>query len=96
MLETLSRSIPYVSNLFCVVCANYVAKKKFRKFTQFLRQSYENFYETHYGYLDEIFVPKGICSICDWELRNLEAGSSTKRFFIPVIWKKPENHAQDC
>lgn len=83
-------------NMFCVVCAKYTTLKTRKIFTENLQTLYKNIYDANSGQFQEPWVPKVICSSCECQLKLYDGGISKKRFEVPAIWSRPNDHEIDC
>jgi hypothetical protein len=85
------------SNLFCVVCGEFIVAKYARPFTDLVRKKYEECFGISTNSFNNSWTPKNICSYCLLGLNKWKSGDKrTKRFSSPMIWRKPQNHQTDC
>lgn len=84
-------------NSFCYICGNYVVKKQKRNITTFVKKVYFAYFGVKLGDQDKAWAPHTVCCICIEELRQWSQGKKKSfRFGVPMIWREPRNHIDDC
>lgn len=82
---------------FCYICGNYVVKEQQRNISDFVEKVYFAYFGMKLGDQDKPWAPHKVCSICDEELRQWSQGEKKMfRFGIPMVWREPKNHTNDC
>jgi len=82
---------------FCYICGNLTIKKQQRKISTNVVNLYFAYFGTKLGDQDKNWAPHTVCSICLEELRQWSNGKKQSlRFGIPMIWREPKNHSDDC
>ena len=85
------------SNLFCYVCGSFTVKTHRRAITSDLKRIFQLYFGCPLGDQDKQWAPHQICTSCSRGLRNwLNKQISTMLFAVPMIWRKPKDHIQDC
>ncbi|GFW58762.1 uncharacterized protein TNCV_379451 [Trichonephila clavipes] len=57
---------------------------------------YFGYFGIKLGDQDKSWVPHVACSVCVEELRQWFQDKKTFRFAVPMIWREPKNHSDDC
>lgn len=84
-------------NNFCYICGEFVVKKQQRSITQFVKNVYYAYFGVKLGDQDKTWAPHTVCSTCVEELRKWTKGKMKSfRFGVPMIWREPQNHSDDC
>lgn len=74
-----------------------MTKKYQRNITDFVKKSYYAYFGVKLGDQDKTWAPHKVCSICVEELRQwTNCTKKSFRFGIPMIWREPKNHSDDC
>lgn len=91
------RKCKYSSDLFCYICGIYILKKQKRNITDFVKETYAEYFGFKMDKLDKSWVPNKVCKSCVESLRLWKKGErSGLDFGIPMIWMEPKNHVDDC
>lgn len=72
-------------NDFCNVCGEYIKKKKLRKFTDALQESYRNYFGTLPNLTDP-WTPKSLCAICQSILSKWAVGHRYEFVFFLYMY----------
>ncbi|GBN87961.1 hypothetical protein AVEN_65749-1 [Araneus ventricosus] len=84
-------------NKFCYICSELTIKKQQRNITDFMKKLYFAHFGVKLGDQDKSWAPHIVCCICVEELKQWLSGiQKSLRFGIPMIWRKPSNHIDDC
>ena len=82
---------------FCYICGYYTIKKRQRNISDFVEKVYFAYFGIKLGNQDKSCAPHKFCSICVEELRQWFQGKKLSlRYGIPIFWREPENHSDDC
>ena len=81
---------------FCYICGKFKITNERNRVTEFIQKAY-------YGYFcvkldqDKKWAPHIVCKACVEHLRQWTQGSrKAVTFGIPMIWREPKNHNDDC
>lgn len=82
---------------FCYVCGNFTLPKQSKKITDLIKKLYHMYFIMPLGDQDKYWAPHIVCNTCQ---TNLSQWSKGKRksvgFGIPMVWREPQNHVNDC
>ena len=82
---------------FCYICGNLTIKMQQRKISSYVVKLYFAYFGMRLGDQDKHLASHTVCSICLEELRQWSNGKKQSfRFGIPMIWREPKNHSNDC
>lgn len=85
------------ANSFCYICGEFVIKKHQRNITDFVKKVYLAYFGTRLGDQDKSWAPHKVCYVCVEDLRKWsKKEKKTFKFAIPMIWREPTNHSDDC
>jgi hypothetical protein len=84
-------------DIFCYICGQFVIKKQRRNIQDFEKKAYYAHFGMKLGDKDKSWAPHKVCCICVEELRQWTQGmKKSLPFGIPMIWREPGNHSDDC
>jgi hypothetical protein len=84
-------------NKFYYICGDSVIKKQQRNITEFVKNVYYAYFGVKLGDQGKSWAPHKMCSVCVEELRQWSKGKKKSfRFGVPMIWREPRNHSDDC
>ena len=84
-------------NSFCYTCGEFVFKENRKTIDEFYMKAYYTYFKIKLGYHDKTWAPQSICKSCKESLRLWTTGNRTApKFGIPMIWREPPNHVDDC
>ncbi|GFV27239.1 uncharacterized protein TNCV_3459341 [Trichonephila clavipes] len=83
-------------NCFCYICGSYTVKKQQRNISNFVQKVYFAYFGIKLGDQDKSWEPHVVCSVCVEELRQWFKCKKSFRFAVPMIWREPKNHSDDC
>ena len=84
-------------DLFCYVCGSFTIKAQRRAITPDLKKIYKLYFGCPLGDQDKHWAPHQVCTSCSSGLRNwLNKRTPAMPFAVPMIWREPKNHFQDC
>lgn len=82
---------------FCYICGELLVKRQERKLTNFVEKVYLAYFGVRVGDQDKAWAPHRVCSSCVEGLRMWSKGKvKCFRFGVPMIWREPKNHSDDC
>ena len=82
---------------FCYICGKYTPKHQRKGITDFVKQSYFAYFDVKLGYEDKPWAPHKVCKTCVENLRLWKNGKlKGLRFGVPMVWREPQNHHDDC
>lgn len=82
---------------FCYICGSYTIKNQRRNITSFVKNAYYSYFKVKLGDQDRSWAPHIVCKTCLERLRYWQQGKrSAMPFGIPMVWREPKNHYDDC
>ena len=82
---------------FCFVCGKFTSKKQQRNIIYDIKKMYAAYYGCPLGDQDKTWAPHKICKLGCLGLHNwLNKRSPSMPFSVPMIWREPKDHCQDC
>ena len=85
------------ANSFCYVCGDFPTVAQRRTITSLLKTAYFHYFDSKIGDQDKSWAPHICCKPC---YNGLTAWFNGKKaafnFAVPVVWREPRNHADDC
>ena len=82
---------------FCYICGQYTFKKQRKTITDFVRKVYLAYFKVKLGDQDKLWPPHIVCKACVEKLRKWTNGTlASLRFGVPMVWREPKNHFDDC
>ena len=92
-----SRGCVNSSESFCYFCGEFVVKKQQRNITDFVEKVYFAYFGVKIGDQDKSWALHGVCLGCVERFRMWSKGKvKSFRFGVPMIWREPQNHSDDC
>ena len=85
-------------NLFCYICGLFTPTKMQRNITEFIENVYNAYFQFPLGHKDKDWAPHSVCNSCNSHLTDWFHGKrpSGLKFGVPMIWREPSNHLEDC
>lgn len=85
-------------NQFCYVCGQYITSIQKMNITPSLEEYYHAYFGCHIGDQDKVWAPHVVCKTCYLTLRLWALGHKERKmpFAVPMIWREPTNHYDDC
>ena len=84
-------------DVFCYICGEYMMAKYQFNVRDFTKKSYEAYFGMKLSDQDKSWAPHKVCKHCTETLRFWTQGKvSSLRFGVPMIWREPKNHHDDC
>ena len=88
---------PNKANSFCYVCGDFKIVAQHWTITSLLRTAYFHYFDCKIGDQDKSWAPHICCKPC---YNGLTAWFNGKKaafnFAVPMFWREPQNHADDC
>ena len=84
------------SDLFCYICGQFTIKHQRTNISDFVQKAYHAYFGMKLGDQDKHWAPHIVCKPCVETLRGWTQGKKHKRFGIPMVWRVPQNHHDDC
>ena len=85
------------ANSFWYVCGDFTTVAQRRTITSLLRTAYFHYFDCKTGDQDKSWAPQICCKPC---YNGLTAWFNGKKaalsFAVPMVWRGPRNHADDC
>ena len=92
-----SRGCLNKANSFCYVCGDFTTVAQRRTITSLFRTAYFHYFDCKIGNQDKSWAPHICCKPC---YNGLIAWFNGKKaafnFAVPMVWREPRNHADDC
>ena len=84
-------------DVFCYICGEYMMAKCRFNVRDFTKRAYEAYFGIRLGDQDKSWAPHKVCKHCTEMLRFWTQGKvNSMRFGVPVVWREPKNHHDDC
>ena len=91
------RSCVNSPNSCCYICGRYTLHKQRQQITAFVQKAYREYFDMKLGDQDKSWAPHVVCKTCLEGMRSWSKGvKKSIGFGIPMIWRKPKNHVDDC
>ena len=94
--EFLSRKLQESAGFILLICGEYVMEKQKRNITEFVKRAYKVYFGMKLGDHDKSWAPHIVCKTCVESLRGWTNGKLKLKFAVPMIWREPKNHFDDC
>ena len=92
-----SRSCVNDPNSFCFVCGEYTFKQNRRDIDANISKWYYSYFRMKLGDQDKPWAPHIVCQRCKNDMFKWSKNQKKSlRFGIPMIWREPTNHSEDC
>ncbi|QQP31526.1 Uncharacterized protein FKW44_025149 [Caligus rogercresseyi] len=84
-------------DVFCYICGEYTLSGDRKNITGFVKRAYMAYFKVKLGDQDKSWAPHTVCKTCVEYLRRWTKGAKTSlKFWIPMVWREPFDHATDC
>lgn len=84
-------------DVFCYVCGSFTIASQRRNITSDLCKIYRLYFGCLLGDQGKSWAPHIICTSCSNGLRDwLNLRKSSMPFAVPMVWREPANHHDDC
>ncbi|QQP52960.1 Uncharacterized protein FKW44_005268 [Caligus rogercresseyi] len=67
-----------------------------RNITDFVKRAYKAYFDMKLGDQDKSWAPHMVCKTCVESLRGWTNGKLKLKFAVPMVWREPKNHFDDC
>lgn len=85
------------ADLFCYICGQFTTADRKQAISTFIKQCYFAYFGCKLGDQDKPWAPHIVCKTCVENLRFWFNGQrKSMPFGVPMIWREPTNHANDC
>ena len=85
------------SDKFCYICEKYILKGHKKSITDFVCKVYFAYFGVKFGDQDKSWAPHVVCKTCIEHIQMWANGKTKSfRFGVPMIWREPKNHFDDC
>ena len=81
---------------FCYICGHFTIKKQRIQVNKFVKKVYYAYFHVKLGDQDKCWAPHIVCKKCVETLRQWTHGKKAMSFGIPMVWREPKNHVDDC
>ena len=82
---------------FCYICGQYTPKQQCRNITKCIQLAYKYYFDCKLGGQDKEWAPHVCCASCNSMLSAWMNGKKKAMpFSVPMIWREPKNHFNDC
>ena len=82
---------------FCYICGSFTPPKQRKNITDFVKKAYHAYFGIKLGDQDKSWAPHVACRSCVESLRHWTKGRRSSLVFgIPMVWREPKNHTEDC
>lgn len=82
---------------FCYICGEFTTRKQRRPISKRLKISYGMYFKCQLGDQDKKWAPHITCTRCNSKLTQwLNGKNEHLPFAIPMVWREPKNHVDDC
>ena len=84
-------------NILCYICGEFTTKKNRKPVDDFYRKVYHGYFQVKLGDQNKSQAPHVICKTWKEYIRQWTNGTrKSHRFGIPMVWREPQNHGDDC
>ena len=81
---------------FCYICGQYTLKQQRSNINDFVKKAYQAYFSLKLADQDKDWAPHIACRKCVETLRGWTKGKRHMPFGIPMVWRIPQNHHDDC
>ena len=82
--------------IFCCICECFTTPKERRKITDFIQKAHHVYFGVKLGDKDKPWAPHRFCASCVSILSLWTKGKKHFTFGVPMVWREPKNHSDDC
>ncbi|XP_077117201.1 uncharacterized protein LOC143773722 [Ranitomeya variabilis] len=91
------RKCANIVNNFCYVCGYVTFANQRRPITPLVKTAYHHYFGVKVGDQEKPWAPHICCNSCSVNLVAwLKNKGRSMRFGVPMIWREPRNHVDDC
>lgn len=85
------------ANTFCYVCGEFTTKSQRKPISKLIKTAYKFYFGCQLGEQDKQWAPHLTCIRCYVKLTQwLQGKNEHMPFAIPMVWREPTNHHDDC
>lgn len=85
------------ANIFCFVCGKFCPKIQRKPLTNSVKKSYSLYFGRAVHDEAKFWIPNICCQTCETSLNLWYNGNrASLPFAVPMLWKEPSNHYDDC
>lgn len=85
------------ANAFCYICGKYCVTSQRRDLTENTKKYYSLYFARSVEHQHKDWAPHFCCKSCEVNLNSWWSGTRDQMpFAVPMIWRKPRNHRNDC
>ena len=96
-MSTKRRQCRNNADVFCYICGIYVTAKYRFNVRDFTKRAYKAYFGMKLVDQDKSWAPHKMCKHCTETLRfRIHGKVSSMRFGVPMAWREPKNHYDDC
>ena len=82
---------------FCYICGKYTPKDQQKNLSSKVKTGYKYYFGCKVGDQDKSWAPHICCTVCFSGLTQwLNGKRKAMPFAVPMIWREPKNHIDDC
>lgn len=82
---------------FCYICGEATFAKQKKSITPQVKKAYHLYFGCRIGDQDKSWAPHICCATCATQLSQwLNGKRSSMPFAVPMVWREPSNHTNDC
>lgn len=82
---------------FCYICGEMKFASQKKAITPFVKKAYQLYFGCKIGDQDKAWAPHICCSTCTRHLTKWLKGEKVAMpFAVPMVWREPRNHTDDC
>ena len=84
-------------NLFYYICREHTLQSNRKGISAFVKCAYLAYFKVLLGDQDKAWAPHIVCKQCVEHLQQwTKKDRKSLRFAIPMVWRKPKNHFDNC
>ena len=97
IVSKMPRKCKNSADLFCYICGHYTTSDQKTVISSFVKRCYHAYFGCKLGDQDKPWAPHIVCKSCVENLRLwLKGKSKSLSFGVPMVWREPTNHGDDC
>ena len=96
MMASARRKCLNSPDVFCYICGQYTLKPQRTNLNDFVKKAYHAYFGLKLADQDKHWTPHIVCKPCVENLRGWTKGKRHMQFGIPMVWRIPQNHHDDC
>ena len=93
MMASARRKCLNSPDVFCYICGQYTLKPQRTNINDFVKKAYHAYFGLKLADQDKHWAPH---IVCVENLRGWTTGKRHMQFGIPMVWRIPQNHHDDC